>query len=182
MRLRPEYITSCFALVAQAQNDTLGLNCGYTSLSTANFDIKLVKDPKYSYLSSQSVTPSTSFHSMISPSEQQMANATMATSPIAINSPTQRCGKRATHLPPERMSKALTPRALLLQTLHQHCQQTLHFELFENGSTSTATWVSHSHLPTRETKPSRLAVWAFQPSSIVSSAIAQQKIWRRNAP
>lgn len=33
-----------FALVVNGQNDTLGLSSGYTSLSTTNFDIKLVKD------------------------------------------------------------------------------------------------------------------------------------------
>ncbi|KAJ5160331.1 uncharacterized protein N7482_007335 [Penicillium canariense] len=33
-----------FALVAKGQNDSLGLSRGYTSLSTASFDIKLVKD------------------------------------------------------------------------------------------------------------------------------------------
>lgn len=44
MRLRSELIIPCFALLAQAQNDALGLSNGYTSLSTANFDIKLVKD------------------------------------------------------------------------------------------------------------------------------------------
>lgn len=33
-----------FALTAHAQKDTLGPSSGYTSLSTANFDIKLVKD------------------------------------------------------------------------------------------------------------------------------------------
>ncbi|KAJ5098849.1 hypothetical protein N7532_005850 [Penicillium argentinense] len=44
MRLQISHIVGLFALGANAQNDTLGLADGYTSLSTANFDIKLVKD------------------------------------------------------------------------------------------------------------------------------------------
>lgn len=44
MRLRAKSLVLLFALVAYGQNDTLGLNGGYTTLSTANFDIKLVTD------------------------------------------------------------------------------------------------------------------------------------------
>lgn len=44
MRRWAKNILLFFALTANAQNDTLGLSGGYTSLSTANFDIKLVKN------------------------------------------------------------------------------------------------------------------------------------------
>ncbi|KAJ5568722.1 hypothetical protein N7450_011208 [Penicillium hetheringtonii] len=44
MKLRTAFIPLLVALGASAQEDALGLNGAYTSLSTANFDIKLVKD------------------------------------------------------------------------------------------------------------------------------------------
>lgn len=44
MRLRAKSLVLLFALVAHGQNDTLGLSSGYTTLSTANFDIKLATD------------------------------------------------------------------------------------------------------------------------------------------
>jgi hypothetical protein len=44
MRLRDILIAALLSFGVDAQDDTLGLSSGYTSLSTANFDIKLVKD------------------------------------------------------------------------------------------------------------------------------------------
>lgn len=45
MKLHPHYLgLLVFASVAYSQNDTLGLSGGYLSLSTANFDLKLVKE------------------------------------------------------------------------------------------------------------------------------------------
>lgn len=44
MKIRTQISFLLFALLVNRQNDTLGLSSGYTSLSTANFDIKLVTD------------------------------------------------------------------------------------------------------------------------------------------
>ncbi|KAJ5995179.1 hypothetical protein N7481_002156 [Penicillium waksmanii] len=44
MRLRGILIAVILSFGVDAQDDTLGLSSGYTSLSTANFDVKLVKD------------------------------------------------------------------------------------------------------------------------------------------
>lgn len=44
MKLWANNLLFFFALAAHARNDTLGLSSRFTSLSTANFDIKLVKD------------------------------------------------------------------------------------------------------------------------------------------
>ncbi|CAI7669971.1 unnamed protein product [Penicillium pancosmium] len=44
MRLRGVLIAAILSSRVGAQDDTLGLSSGYTSLSTANFDVKLVKD------------------------------------------------------------------------------------------------------------------------------------------
>ncbi|OOQ90480.1 hypothetical protein PEBR_04143 [Penicillium brasilianum] len=44
MKIRTQISFLLFAFLVNGQNDTLGLSSGYTSLSTANFDIKLVTD------------------------------------------------------------------------------------------------------------------------------------------
>lgn len=44
MKFQTAFVPALLALGASAQNDTLGLSGAYTSLSTANFDIKLVED------------------------------------------------------------------------------------------------------------------------------------------